>query len=165
MNSEVLLKKIQEVEKLDAELDKLDIAAKTAKTRRDTIMLKEIPEMLDDAGVEEIKVGDYKVKNGVIYRSNITKANQKEAFQFLYDTDNGGIVKKVITINPEMIDDAETLLQGAGVSFETELKVDNRVLGRVVRELVEEGKMSTDDMDKFSIYVQPDVKITKPKKK
>ena len=165
MNSEVLLKKIQEVEKLDAELDKLDLAAKTAKTRRDTIMLKEIPEMLDDAGVEEIKVGDYKVKNGVIYRSNITKANQKEAFQFLYDTDNGGIVKKVITINPEMIDDAETLLQGAGVSFETELKVDNRVLGRVVRELVEEGKMSTDDMDKFSIYVQPDVKITKPKKK
>ena len=165
MNSEVLLKKIQEVEKLDTELEKLDLAAKTAKGRRDTIMLKEIPEMLEEADVDEIKVGDYKVKNGVIYRSNITKANQSEAFQFLYDTDNGGIVKKSITINPEMIDDAETILRDAGVSFETELKVDNRVLGRVVRELVEDGKMSTDDMDKFSIYVQPDVKITKPKKK
>lgn len=165
MNSEVLLKKIHEVETLDAELEKLDLAAKTAKGRRDTIMLKEIPEMLEEADVDEIKVGDYKVKNGVIYRSNITKANQKEAFQFLYDSDNGGIVKKVITINPEMIDEAEAILRDAEVIFETELKVDNRVLGRVVRDLVEDGKMSTDDMDKFSIYVQPDVKITKPKKK
>ena len=164
MNSQILLNKIEELEELEQELSQLDTETKKVKARVDIIMNKEIPMMLDDAGVEEIKVGPYKVKNGVIYRSNITKANQESAFQFLYDTDNDGIIKKTLTINPEQIDKAIAALKTHKIEFDTELKVDNRVLGRVVRELVEEGRMSTDDMEKFSIFVQPDVKITKPKK-
>ena len=164
MNSQILLNKIEELEKLESELAQLDVETKKLKARVDMIMLKEIPTMLDEAGVEEIKVGNYKVKNGVIYRSNITKANQEAAFQFLYDTDNDGIIKKTLTINPEQIDKAEAVLRTHKVEFDRELKVDNRTLGRVVRELVEDGRMSTDDMEKFSIYIQPDVKITKPKK-
>jgi len=164
MNSQILLNKIEELEELESELAQLDVETKKLKARVDMIMLKEIPTMLDEAGVEEIKVGNYKVKNGVIYRSNITKANQEAAFQFLYDTDNDGIIKKTLTINPEQIDKAEAVLRTHKVEFDRELKVDNRTLGRVVRELVEDGRMSTDDMEKFSIYIQPDVKITKPKK-
>lgn len=164
MNSELLLKKINEKTKLENEVERLDELKKAKEKRINEIMLKEIPEMMDDADVQEIVVGDYKVKAGVIYRSSITKANQEDAFKFLYDTQNEGIIKKNLIICAEQIEDAEAILQQNEIAFEKDLRVDNRVLGRVVRELVEDGKMNTDDMDKFSVYIQPDIKITAKKK-
>lgn len=164
MNSELLLKKINEKTKLENEVERLDELKKAKEKRINEIMLKEIPEMMDDADVQEIVVGDYKVKAGVIYRSSITKANQEDAFKFLYDTQNEGIIKKNLIICAEQIEDAEALLQQNEIAFEKDLRVDNRVLGRVVRELVEDGKMGTDDMEKFSVYIQPDIKITAKKK-
>lgn len=163
MQSEKLLQRILEVENLQEEIDALSLQIGEKKARVERIMDKEIPDMMDEAGVSEIKVEGYKVKNGIVYRSNITKANAPAAFKFLYDTNNEGIIKKNILIDEEQLDIAEKLLKAAKVTFTTELKVDNRTLGRVVRELVEAGKMNTEDMEKFSLFTQPDVKITKPK--
>lgn len=146
---------------------------KALRDRKDSLMheLKEINEsissleehtldsLMEDAGVSDVTVDGVRIKRGSIFRGGVTSSSDKEKFQFLFDTDNEGALKKKVIINLDDYPDIPALLSAGDIEFETNYSIHHMTLSSVIQELVSEGLLSTEDFDKYSIYAQPRIKV------
>lgn len=121
-------------------------------------------DLLLDSGLVDLTVDNLKIKRSEVYRGK-TSSDNKEDFDFLFDTNNGGAVKQELIVNIADCEDKVTdLLQKAGIEFNKKFSVHHATLSSIVRLLVEEGEFSSEDIEKHKIYIQPKIAV-KPVKK
>lgn len=115
--------------------------------------------LLLDLGINKISLDDMDISKSVVFRGGYTKHSDPAAFQFLYDSHNDGALKKHIIVDLEAYPRAGFVLMENGIRYTEEYSIHHATLSSIIKELVEAGKFTTDDIDKYSVYVQPQVKI------
>lgn len=119
----------------------------------------DIPYIMDSLDVNKISFNDMDITKSIKYRSNITKSNQLTAFEYLKNSNNEAAIKKIITIdfnnNPAII----KLLDENNIVYDITQSVHHATLSKIITELIEEGKLSTEEFETFSIYAQSSIKI------
>lgn len=142
--------------------DKKDILNSELKEVNEKIRAIEehdLSSLMDDEGISDITIDDVHIKKGVVFRGGVTSHNDKDAFKYLFDTHNDGALKKKVLIDLETNPNAPNLLDDMGVSYEINYSIHHMTLSSLLKELVMEGKLSTEDFEKYSIYAQPQIKV------
>lgn len=157
-----------ESDDLQNELDTLAVKQAELESRRDEILRRLIPEMMEQAGLESFKMANgatIGVKNEI--KASISQANAPKAFAWLTEHDFDGIIKtKVISaFGRGELEEAQKLLdqlESDGVDAALKQEVHPSTLKSFVKERLEEG----DDipLDVFGVFEYKIAKITKPRK-
>ena len=119
----------------------------------------ELNSMMEDEGISDVTVDDVHIKKGVIFRGGVTSHTDKDAFKYLFDTDNDAALKKKVIIDMDQFPDATTFLDKVGIGYVIQYSIHHMTLSSILKELVTEGKLSTEDFEKYSIYAQPQIKV------
>ena len=135
--------------------NQLDQLARQIREKEEKI----IPDLMDELDMEKVSFSDMDISKTVKYRSSVTKANQDEAFKYLTDSGNEGVIKETITIDVKNNPDIIEILNEHSVLYDHAQSVHHATLSKVITGLVEEGKLSSEDFATFSIYAQPVLKI------
>lgn len=115
--------------------------------------------MLDELGISKMSLDNMDIAKSVIFRCPYTKHTDKDAFKFLFDSNNDGALKKQLIVDLEVYPRAAFELDLLGIEYKEEYSIHHATLSSIIKELVETGKFTTDDIEKYSIYIQPQVKI------
>lgn len=118
-----------------------------------------LSQSLDDEGISDVTVNGVHVKKGVVFRSGYTKSSNKDTFQYLFDTDNEGALKQQIVIDLANHEGVPELLQTMEIPFDIVYSIHHMTLSSILKELVADGKISTEDFEKYHIYAQPQIKV------
>lgn len=114
---------------------------------------------MDDIGISDVTVDDVHIRKGIIFRGGVTSHTDKDAFKYLYDTNNEGALKKKVIIDLDRYPNVVALLLGEGIGYDIQYSIHHMTLSSILKDLVAEGKLSTEDFDKYSIYAQPQIKV------
>ena len=109
---------------------------------------KQLAPLMDEQLVSKISIDDLEISKSLVYRGSYTKLYDNDAFKYLFDSHNEGALRL-----------ADAVLAEAGIPYTIEYSIHHATLSSILKELVESGKFSTDDIDKYSIYIQPQVKV------
>lgn len=120
-----------------------------------------LPEMMDDMGITDVTVDDVHIKRGVVFRGGVTSHTNKDAFKYLFDSDNGGALKQSLIVDLANYPDMGSILDRMGVEYEIKYTIHHMTLSSILKELVTNGTLSTEDFEKYSIYAQPQIKVDK----
>lgn len=115
--------------------------------------------LLDNEGLTKVSFEDMDITKTLAYRPAYTKHSDPEAFRFLYDSNNDGALKKQLIVDLEAYPHAPIELDVKGIEYKIEYSIHHATLGSILKELIEAGKLSTQDIEKYSIYIQPQIKI------
>lgn len=132
-----------------------------------TLQEEVLPELMSEAGQEQLTTADgLKVSIKEVTRGQPTKANEAEAFAWLRDNGQGGIIKSEVTAKLGKGDDEKaqevlTALTGMGVNAGLKSSVHWQTLGALVRELLAKGENVPLDLLGVHIWKQADVKPAK----
>ena len=159
MSLELIKEKALELKGLRAKKEELNDSIKTVNDGIKTLEEKQIPSMMDDLGVSDITIDGVKVKRGVVFRGGVTKHTDKDAFKYLFDSHNDGALKQVISIDLTQNPQAQEVLDELNIPYSVEYSIHHMTLSSILKELVGDGKLTTDDFDKYSIYAQPQIKV------
>ncbi|QHJ77435.1 MAG: hypothetical protein [Bacteriophage sp.] len=145
------------------------VAAKEAELKEEQNKLKmlqeeALPELMKDAGQQKLTTADglvVEVKD--VIRGTPTKEREAEAFQWLRDHGQGGIIKSRIEadlgkVPQERIRAALDALLGLGFQSRTKQTVHWQSLAAMVKELMERGEDVPLDVLGVHIYTQAEVK-------
>ena len=128
-----------------------------------TIEEGELSSLLDEKGISGISLDDMDISKSIIFRGGYTKHSNREAFKFLFDSANDGALKKQLIIDLNEYPRAAFELEMLNIRYEIEYSIHHATLSSILKELIEAGKFSTDDMDKYGVYAQPRIKVKKKK--
>lgn len=159
MSLELIKEKALELKGLRAKKEELNDSIKTVNEGIKTLEEKQIPSMMDDLGVSDITIDGVKIKRGVVFRGGVTKHTDKDAFKYLFDSHNDGALKQVISIDLTQNPQAQEILDELNIPYSVEYSIHHMTLSSILKELVGDGKLTTDDFDKYSIYAQPQIKV------
>lgn len=120
---------------------------------------KELSSLLDEQGISKISIEDMDISKSLVFRGGYTKHTDPEAFQFLFDSDNDGALKQHLIVDLSTCPRAPFELDEKDIPYTIEYSIHHATLSSILKELVESGKFTTDDIEKYSVYVQPQVKI------
>lgn len=120
---------------------------------------KELSSLLDEQGISKISIEDMDISKSLIFRGGYTKHTDPEAFQFLFDSNNDGALKQHLIVDLSACPRAPFELDEKDIPYTIEYSIHHATLSSILKELVESGKFTTDDIEKYSVYVQPQVKI------
>ena len=112
-----------------------------------------------DLGINSVSLENMDISKSVVFRGGYTKHEDPEAFKFLFDSNNDGALKKHLIVDLEAYPRAGFVLMENDIEYKTEYSIHHATLSSIIKELVETGKFSTDDIEKYSVYVQPQIKI------
>ena len=112
-----------------------------------------------DLGINSVSLENMDISKSVVFRGGYTKHEDPAAFQFLFDSNNDGALKKHIIVDLEAYPRAGFVLMENDIEYKTEYSIHHATLSSIIKELVETGKFSTDDIEKYSVYVQPQIQI------
>lgn len=118
-----------------------------------------LPSMMDDIGVADVTVDGVHIKRGVVFRGGVTQHTDKEAFQYLFDSSNEGALKQELIVDLANYPDMPGILENMGVDYKIKYSIHHMTLSSILKELFSEGRLSTEDFDKYSIYAQPQIKV------
>lgn len=120
---------------------------------------KDLSSLLDEQGINRVSLDDMDISKSLIFRGGYTKHTNKDAFKFLFDSNNDGALKQFLIIDLAAHPGAEFVLMSEDIPYKIEYSIHHMTLSSILKELVESGQLSTDDMDKYSVYAQPQVKV------
>ena len=112
-----------------------------------------------DLGISRVTLDDMDITKSIVFRGGYTKHKDPEAFKFLFDSNNDGALKKHLIVDLEAYPRAGFVLMENDIEYETEYSIHHATLSSIIKELVESGQFSTDDIDRYDVYVQPQIKI------
>lgn len=126
--------------------------------------IKEIEEhtlndLMENQGLAGVSLEDLDVSRSVIFRGGYTKHHDKNAFKFLFDTNNEGALKQCVIIDLISCPEIETLLNEHNIPYTTEYSIHHATLSSILKELIATGQFTTEDIDKYSVYAQPQIKV------
>lgn len=152
-----LKSKREEKKALEEELEALNEEIKEIEEHK-------LNDLLLDNGLSELTIGDVKVKRSETYRGK-TSSNNKEDFDFLFDTNNGGAVKQELVVDiANCEDEVVDLLSKANILYSKKYSVHWATMSSIISGLIENGDFSSEDIEKHKIYIQPKIAV-KPVKK
>lgn len=159
MSLEEIREKALELKDLREGKEKLNDRLKSINEEIRNLEEKQIASMMDDEGISDVTVDGVRVKRGVVFRGGVTRHTDKDAFKYLFDTDNDGALKQVVNIDLTQRPDAKEVLDELNIPYTVEYSIHHMTLSSILKELVVDGKLTTDDFDKYSIYAQPQIKV------
>lgn len=159
MSLEEIKENAIELKKLREEKEALNDKLKDINDSIRDIEEHRLSSMMDDEGITDITLGDIRVKRGVVFRGGITTTSNPDDFKYLFDTDNSGALKQKILIDMAEHPEVPETLDSLGISYEKIYSIHHMTLSSIIKELFTEGKLSTEDLDKYRIYAQPQVKV------
>ena len=118
-----------------------------------------INSLMTDMGITDVTVDNVRIRKGVVFRGGVTSHSDPEAFQYLFDSNNEGALKQVVMIDLAAHPDIAEMLSAMGIEYKIQYSIHHMTLSSIIKELVMEGKLSTDDFEKYSIYAQPQIKV------
>lgn len=124
-----------------------------------TLEENKLNDLLVDLGINKISLDDMDISRSVVFRGGYTKHSDPEAFKFLYDSHNDGALKKHIIVDLEAYPRAGFVLMENGIKYTEEYSIHHATLSSIIKELFEAGQFTTDDIDKYSVYIQPQIKV------
>tara|TARA_R100001440_G_scaffold50251_1_gene70222 strand:+ start:3780 stop:4319 length:540 start_codon:yes stop_codon:yes gene_type:complete len=116
-----------------------------------------IPNLMQQAGISEIKLDDgTAISIKTYYAASISKANEDEAFNWLRDNGFGDLIKNnvILQFGKAQDEDANSLvsdLKSKGHSVSQKMKVEPQTLKKFLREEIEAGKNVPADL--FGVFV------------
>ena len=116
---------------------------------------------LNELQINNISLSGMNISKSVVFRGGYTTHSDEDAFKFLFDTHNDGALKKQLIIDLEAYPRAEFVLMENDIKYEKKYSIHHATLSSIIKELVESGEFSTEDIEKYSVYVQPQIKIKK----
>lgn len=141
---------LQQIKRVGAILDDLhlqkealDEEMKELNTKIKTIAQERLPEMMEDLGIEKIKLASGKeIQLSTFYNAKIPPAEWANAVEWLEKTHNDGIIKSgfSVTMNrgeKQLADEAKDALRKVGIAVEVEDKIHPSTLKAFVREQIE----------------------------
>ena len=120
---------------------------------------KQLAPLLDEQQISKISINDLDISKSVVYRGGCTKHTDRDAFKYLFDTDNQGALKQYLIVDLAVCPHAEFVLDDNDIPYTTEYSIHHATLSSILKELIESGKFSTEDIDKYGVYIQPQVKV------
>lgn len=144
--------------RLEQRVKALEDQLKEAKKQLAQVSEVDIPEVMEEAGVQSIMLIDgSKVKVKPIFIANIKKENEAEAFEWLIKHDLGPIIKRSFTLEfgkgeSELAEEAERILRLNGFEdYKSKESVHPQTLRKTMRELMEDGELRV-PMELFGIH-------------
>lgn len=119
----------------------------------------DLSSLLDEQGINRMSLDDMDISKSLVFRGGYTKHTDKDAFKFLFDSNNDGALKQFLIVDLAAHPGAEFALMSEDIPYKIEYSIHHMTLSSILKELVESGQLSTDDMDKYSVYAQPQVKV------
>lgn len=167
MSLESIREKALELKKLRDKKNTLNDELSEVSRQIKDLEESQIDKEMDDLGLSDVTINGVQVKRGVIFRGNITTSTNKNDFQFLFDTENEGALKQMILIDISTIKASyvQGILDEHFIPYEIKYTIHHATLSSILKDLVENGKLSTEDFDKFRIYAQPQIKVKVDEKK
>lgn len=120
-----------------------------------------LTDILNEERINKVVLDDLEIGTSVVYRGSCTKSDQKRAFQFLFDSNNEGALKQYAIIDIAACPMAEAVLEDNFIPYTVEYSIHHATLSSILKEMAESGQLSTDDIDRYNIYIQPQVKVKK----
>lgn len=139
-------------EALTSELKQVDDSIRNLEERR-------LDAMMSDEGLSDVTIDGVRINRGVVFRGGVTSHTDKDAFKYLFDTNNEGALTQMAMVDLASQPDALARLDAAGIAYEIKYTIHHMTLSAILKQLVADGKLSTEDFDKYSIYAQPRIKV------
>lgn len=120
---------------------------------------KQLAQLMDEQQISKISLQDLDISKSLVYRGGYTKHSDRDAFKFLFDSDNQGALHQYLIVDLAECPAAEFILMEQEVPYRTEYSIHHATLSSILKELIESGKLSTEDIEKYNIYIQPQIKV------
>lgn len=154
---------------LDAErqVAEAEDALKKAQDHRRDIAERQIPELMDQMGLEEYKTNaGLKVKVKEIIRTSIPQKHKDKAFKWLEDNGHGGLIKRTLSVafardEQERAAAAQAELKKHFANVKQDMKVEPSTLRSFVSHQLAEGEEIPEDL--FGVHRQREAKVETPK--
>ena len=159
MSLQDIKEKALELSELRETKAKLNDSLKDTNEKIANLEGKVISTMMDDEGITDVTVDDVRIKRGVIFRGSVTSHTDKDAFKYLFDTNNEGALKQHVIVDLAQYPNITKDLAAMGVEYNIQYSIHHMTLSSLIKELVMDGKLSTADFEKYSIYAQPQIKV------
>lgn len=126
--------------------------------------IKEIEEtklndLLNEEGISKIDINDLEISKSLAFRCGYSKHTDPKAFKFLFDTNNDGALKQHVIVDLAACPGICFILDEKDIPYKVEYSIHPMTLSSIIKELVESGRFSTNDIDKYNVYVQPQIKV------
>lgn len=137
---------------------------KAAKRQLELLQREVLPELMKDAGQEELTTVDgLKVSIKQLVRGQPSKENEAAAFAWLREHGHGGIIKSQVTadlgkVDQERVKDAVNALSQLGFTAGAKQAVSWQTLGALVRELLAKGENVPLEVLGIMVWTEADVK-------
>lgn len=159
MSLEEIKEDALKLKKLRDEKDQLNDRLKMLNESIKDIEEYTLSRSLDEAGISDITLNNVHIKKSLIFRGGYTKSNDKDDFKFLFDTNNEGALKQQVVVDLGQNPEFPSLLEKYHIPYEIVYSVHHMTLSSILKELVNEGKISTEDFERYNIYAQPQIKV------
>jgi len=155
--AKALQKNRAEVKALEEKIDKLK--------KDGTKVEASLYNLMEADGMAKATLGDIEVSRKITFRGSVLKHTDKDAFKYLFDSENDGALKQQILVDLTVEDKdyvVETLTE-AGIDFETSYTIHHATLSSILGQLVMTGKLSTEDFEKYNVFSQNQVTVKQVK--
>lgn len=142
----------QDKKRLEEELTKLNSQIKDIEEHK-------LNDLMNNEGINGISLDDFDVSRTLIFRCGYTKHTDKDAFKFLFDSDNDGALKQLAIVDIATCPQVQYIFDKYAIPYKIEYSIHHATLSSIIKELVATGQFSTEDIEKYNVYVQPQIKV------
>ena len=146
---------------IDARLEKANLENQVKEINKKIKDIEEnkLSSLLDEQCISKITIDEMDIAKSLVFRAPYTKHTDPGAFQLLFDSNNGDALKQHLIVDLADCPHAPIELDVKRIPYKIEYSIHHATFSSILKELAEAGKLSTDDIEKYSIYVQPQVRI------
>ena len=153
---------VRNLRNIEQQIEDAENHLKALKSEKHRLSVENIPQLMDEMGVERLDVDGAVVERKMIVSASIPVARKEEAFAWLRDNGLDDIIKNDIIVSfgkgeDNVAGDVVGLLQDRGFDPKTKTHVHPSTLKAFVKERVEDGKPI--DLDMFGAFISNTAQI------
>jgi regulator of replication initiation timing len=147
---------VRNLRNVEQQIEDAETHLKALKAEKHRLSVENIPQLMDEMGVERLDVDGVTVERKMIVSASIPAARKDEAFSWLRDNGLDDIIKNDVTCSfgkgeDNVAGDVVGLLQERGFDPKTKTHVHPSTLKAFVKERVTDGKPI--DLDMFGAFI------------
>jgi len=147
---------VRNLRNVEQQIEDAENHLKSLKAEKHRLSVENIPQLMDEMGVERLDVDGVTVERKMIVSASIPAARKDEAFSWLRDNGLDDIIKNDVTCSfgkgeDNIAGDVVGLLQERGFDPKTKTHVHPSTLKAFVKERVTDGKPI--DLDMFGAFI------------
>lgn len=147
---------VRNLRNVEQQIEEAEQHLKMLKAEKHKLSVENIPNLMDEMGVERLDVDGVTVERRMIVSASIPVERREEAFQWLRDNNLDDIIKNDVTCSfgkgeDNIAGDVVGILQERGFDPKTKTHVHPSTLKAFVKERVSDGKPI--DLDLFGAFI------------